>query len=106
MPLGQHSEGGHGKGEACLERRPDPVHHLFAMEHYRQHGEHRLHEDAILPLPPSTQCEVGRVPLSGMEGSITQDNQASVDLSNHLNVARKSQSILKGTNKQWLTKIG
>src|SRR5437660_540359 len=82
MPLDEHIEGRHSEGEACLERRPDSVHDLLEMKHHRQHGEHRLHEHALLPLPPSAQFEVGRVPLSDMEGGIAQDDHASIDLAN------------------------
>src|SRR5881296_518484 len=82
MPLDQHIEGRHGERQACLKIRPAPMHHLLQMADQRQHREHRLHEDAILPLPPSTQLEVGGIPRGRMEGGITQDNHPSVHLSN------------------------
>ena len=50
MPLDQHIEGGHGEGEPGVKIRPAPVHDLFEMAHERQHREHRLHEEAIIPL--------------------------------------------------------
>src|SRR6266446_3939101 len=74
MPLDQHVKRRHGEREACLEVCPDPVHDLFDMADERQHREHRLDEDAILPLPPSTEFEVGGIALGRMEGVITQDN--------------------------------
>jgi hypothetical protein len=58
------------------------MHHLFEMEHHRQHRKHRLDEHALLPLSPSAQFEVGWIPLGGMEGGIAQDDHASVDLAN------------------------
>ena len=82
MPLDQYIEGGHGKRQARLKIRPAPVHHLFEMADERQHREHRLDEHTVLPLAALTQFEVRRVPLGGMEGGITQDDHASVDLPN------------------------
>ncbi len=71
MQLDEHSEGGHGEGEACLERRPDAVHHLLEMADERQHGEHRLHQHAVLPLAALTEFEVGGITRGRMEGGIT-----------------------------------
>src|SRR6266704_3173983 len=82
MPLDQHIEDGHGEREARLKIRPAPMHHLFEMADERQHREHRLNEQAILPLAPLTQFEIARIAFRRMEGGITQDNHASVDLSN------------------------
>src|SRR3989442_8935848 len=82
MPLDQHIEGGHGERQARLKIRPTPMHHLLKMADERQHGEHRLHEDAILPLSPSTQFEVGGIALRRMEGGITEDNHALLKLPN------------------------
>src|SRR6266516_4573402 len=70
MPLGQHIEGGHRERETRLKIRPDSVHDLFAMANERQHGEHRLHKYALLPLSPSTQFEVGGIAFGHMEGGI------------------------------------
>jgi hypothetical protein len=42
--MDEHIEGGYGEREACLERRPAPVHHLFEMADQRQHREHGLDE--------------------------------------------------------------
>src|SRR5205814_2273634 len=80
MPLDQHIEGGHGEREPGVKRRPDPVHDLLEVAHEGQHRQDRLDEEAILPLSPLTQCEVGRIPRGGMEGGIAQDDHASVDL--------------------------
>src|SRR5260221_7447271 len=74
MPLDQHIEGGHGEGEACLERGPDPVHGPLAMADERQHGEHRLHQHAVLPLAPRTQFAIAWITLCGMEARVTQDH--------------------------------
>jgi hypothetical protein len=71
MPLDQDIEGGHGEREPGVEIRPGPVHHLFEVADERQHGQDRLHEDAIFPLSPSTEFEVGRIALRSMEGGIT-----------------------------------
>src|SRR4029453_16235509 len=73
MPLDQHIEDGHGEGEARLKIGPAPVHNLFEMADERQHGEDRLDEHAVLPLAALTQFEVGWIPLSGMEGGITEE---------------------------------
>src|SRR5713101_9160176 len=70
------------KRESRLEIRPDPMHDLFEVAHDGQHRQDRLHEDAILPLPPSTQFEVGGLTLGRMEGGITEDNHPSVKWSN------------------------
>jgi hypothetical protein len=51
VPLDQHNEGSHGERESRLRIGPDSVHDLFTMADECQQGEHRLHEDAILPLP-------------------------------------------------------
>src|SRR3989454_11433499 len=82
MPLDQHIECGHGERQARLKIRPAPMHHLFQMADQRQHGEDRLHEHPVLPLPPLTQFEIGRIALSSMETGITQDDHAAVDLPN------------------------
>src|SRR4030095_6704823 len=74
MPLDQDIEDGHGEREPGGEIRPDAVHDLFEMTDERQHGEHRLDEHTILPLPARTQFEVARIALGGMEGGITQGN--------------------------------
>src|SRR5437660_1779063 len=63
MPPHQHVEGGHGKREARLTIRPAPMHDLFAMAHERQHGEHRLDEQTVLPRAARTQCERARIAL-------------------------------------------
>ena len=82
MPLDQHIEGGHGEGEACLERRPDSVRHLFEMEHHRQLGEHRLHQHPVLPLTALTEFQVGGIAFRRMESGITQDNHLFFKLPN------------------------
>src|SRR5262247_2030458 len=70
MPLDQHVEGGHGERQARLKIGPAPMHHLFQMADERQHGEHRLDEHAVLPLPALTQFQVAGIPLHGMEAGI------------------------------------
>ncbi len=60
MPLDQHIEGRHDEREASVEICPDPVHDLLKVAHDGQHRQDRLDEEAILPLPPLTQFEVGR----------------------------------------------
>ena len=80
MPLDQHIEDGHGESEARLKIGPAPVHDLFEMADQRQHGEDRLDEHAVLPLPALTEFEVGGVALGGMETGITQDNHPPIDL--------------------------
>src|SRR5215467_3627871 len=82
MPLDQHMEDGHGEGEARLKIGPAPVHDLFEMADQRQHGEDRLDEHAVLPLPALTEFEVGGVALGGMETGITQDNHPPINLLN------------------------
>src|SRR5215510_146639 len=82
MPLDQHIEDGHGEGQARLKIGPAPVHNLFEMADERQHGEDRLDEHAVLPLPALTEFEVGGVALGGMETGITQDNHPPINLLN------------------------
>ena len=71
-----------GEREPGVERRPDSMHDLFAMADERQHRQHRLHEQAVLPRAALTQCEVAGIPLGRMQGGITQDNHPSVKWSN------------------------
>src|SRR6266487_2645482 len=82
MPLDQHIEGGHGEREARLKIRPAPMHHLFAMADERQHREHRLHQQAVLPLAPLTQFEIARIALRGMEAGVAQDDHPLFKLPN------------------------
>src|SRR6266446_3644381 len=82
MPLDQHIEGGHGERQACLKIRPTPMHHLLQMANERQHREYRFYQQAVLPLAPLTEFEVGGVALRGMEAGVTQDNHLFFELSN------------------------
>jgi hypothetical protein len=54
-----------------VEIRPALVHDFLEVAHDGQHRQDRLHQQAVLPLAPLTQCEVGGIPLGGMEGGIT-----------------------------------
>jgi len=69
VPLDQHIEGGHGEGQARLKIGSAPMHDLLQMADERQHRAHRLHQQAVLPLAPRTEFEVGRIAFSRMEGS-------------------------------------
>src|SRR5215831_15284837 len=82
MPLDQHIAGGHGEREPGVKIRPAPMQHLFEMADERQHGEHRLHQHAVLPLAPRTQFESARIALRSMEAGVTQDNHLVFALSN------------------------
>src|SRR5713226_5165073 len=82
MPLDQHIEGGHSKREPRLKIRPHAVHDPLAMADKCQHREHCLYQHTVLPLAPRTQFEVSRIALGGVEAGITQDDHASVKLSN------------------------
>src|SRR6266571_5777547 len=82
MPLDQHIEGGHGEREPRLKILPHAVHPLLEMADQRQHGEHRLDEQTVLPLAALTQFEVAGIPLRGMEAGITQDDHAFFELPN------------------------
>src|SRR5437773_7483069 len=73
MPLDEHIKRCHSERKACVEVLPDPVHHFLAVADHGQHGEHRLHQQAVLPLTALTQFEVGGIPLGGMESGITED---------------------------------
>ena len=68
MPLDQHIEGRHRERQPRLKRHPGPMHHLLEVTDQRQHREHRLHQHAVLLRAVLTQCEIGRIPLGGMEG--------------------------------------
>ena len=50
----QHIKGRHGKGETCLEIRPDSVYDLLAVADGGQPGEPRLPQEAVVPLPALT----------------------------------------------------
>src|SRR5438270_2891159 len=82
VPLDQHIEGGHGERQARLKIRPAPMHHLFAMADERQHREHRLHQQAVLPLAALTQFEMARLALRGMEAGVAQDDHTLFKLPN------------------------
>ena len=82
MPLDQDIEGGHGEGEAGVEVRPAPMHHLLEVADHGQHREHRLHQHASLLLPARTEFEVGGIALGGMKTGIAQDNHPAINLSN------------------------
>src|SRR5216683_1330471 len=82
MPLDQHIEGRHGERQARLKIRPAPMHHLLKMADQRQHREYGLHQQAVLPLAPLTQFEVGGIALGGVEAGITQDDHTSIKWSN------------------------
>src|SRR2546422_827017 len=82
MPLDEHIEGGHGERQARLKICPAPMHHLLQMADERQHREHRLHQQAVLPLAPLTQFQVAGIPLRSMEAGVTQDNYALLKLPN------------------------
>ena len=82
MPLDEDIKGGHGKGEAGLEVLPAPMHHLLEVADHGQHGEHRLHQHAVLPLPALTQFQVAGIALRGMEAGITQDKHPLFELPN------------------------
>src|SRR2546426_6808683 len=60
MPLDEHIEGGHGECQACLKIGPAPMHHLLQMADPGQHREHRLYQQAVLPLAPRTHFEIAR----------------------------------------------
>src|SRR5207244_9504905 len=82
MPLDQHMEGRHGERQACLKRRPAPMHHLLHMADQREHREHGLDEHAVLPLPALTQFQVAGIPLRGMEAGVAQDDHPPINLLN------------------------
>src|SRR5713226_7735049 len=82
MPLDQHIEGRHGERQACLKIRQTPMYDSLKMADHGQHGEHRLHQHAVLPRAALTQFEVAGIPLRGMESRITQDNHALFKLPN------------------------
>jgi len=58
------------------------MHRLLEMADQRQHREHRLHQQAVLPRATLTQFEVARIPLRGMEAGVAQDNHALFKLPN------------------------
>src|SRR5712691_2413668 len=82
MPLDQHIKNCHGEREPGLEVLPDPVHDFLEVADHRQHGEHRLHQHAVLPLTARTQFEVGGIALCVMEAGVTQDNHPLLTLPN------------------------
>src|SRR5712671_1901413 len=82
MPLDQYIEGRHGERQACLKIRPTPMHHLLQMANERQHREYRFYQQAVLPLAPLTEFEVGGIALRGIEAGVTQDNHLFFELSN------------------------
>ena len=59
-----------------MKIRPTPMHHLLHMADQREHREHRLDEQTVLPLAALTQFQVGGIALGRMEAGVTQDNHA------------------------------
>src|SRR2546426_6352527 len=82
MPLDQHIEGRHGEREPGVDILPHAVHDPLAMADHGQHGEHRLHQHAVVPRAALTPCEVARIALRGMEAGVAQDNHALFKLPN------------------------
>ena len=82
MPLDQDIKGRHGEGEPGVKILPDPVHDFLEVADERQHGQDRLHENAIFPLAALTEFEVGGIAFRGMKGRITQDNHLVFTLPN------------------------
>jgi len=70
MPLGEPIEGRHGAREPGVEILPHAMHDPLAMADHGQHGEHRLHQHAVLSRAALAQCEVGGIALRRMEGGI------------------------------------
>lgn len=82
MPPDQHIEGRHSEREPGVEIRPHTVRDPLKMADRGQHGEHRLHQQAVLPLPALTEFQVGRIPFRRMEGCIAEDNHLPFNLPN------------------------
>ena len=82
MPLDSYIEERHGEREPGMERLPHTVHDFLEVADERQHGEHRLHQQAVLPLAALTHFEIARIALRGMEAGVTQDNHAPIDVLN------------------------
>ena len=69
------------------------MHDFLAVADSSEHRHYRLHEDAILPLSPSTQCEVREITLGRR---ITQDNQTLLTLP-HEPLKRGIRHMRRGT---------
>jgi len=80
MPLDAPLKRRHRAGEAGVAIRPDAVRHRLEVADHGQHGKHRLHQDAVLPLPALIPCEGGGIACCGMETGVAQDPPASVDV--------------------------
>jgi len=65
---GAFREGRHGEREPGMAIRPLTVQHLLEVADDGQHGEHRLHQQAVLPRAALTECEVRGIARSGMDG--------------------------------------
>ena len=70
MPLDQYIEGGHGEREPRLKIRPPAVHDVLEVADERQHREHRLDEQTVLPRAALTQLKVAGISLRSMEGRV------------------------------------
>jgi len=75
MPRDQHIAGRHGARQTGFERPPAPRHRLLEVPDQRQPGEHRLHQQAVLPRPALTPFEGGGVARRRMEGRVAQEHQ-------------------------------
>src|SRR5436309_12423609 len=70
MPLDQHIERAHREREAGAEILPASVHDLLKLAYHGQHPHDRLHDDAILPLPPAPALQPGTLPRRRIEAAI------------------------------------
>ena len=82
MPLDQHIKRRHREREAGLEILPHVVRDSLEMAHHGQHGEHRFHQQAVLPLAALTEFEMARIALRGMEAGVAQDDHTLFKLPN------------------------
>ena len=72
------------------------MHDFLEVADHGQHGEHRLHQHAVLPLAALTQLEVRGIPFGGMKTGVAQDNHVPIDLSNQP-LKRLVRHIRRGT---------
>ena len=69
-PPGQEIERGHRPRDAGAEGGPHAMAHFLAMEHRREHRQHRFHQHPRVPGAARTDFHVGGIASLGMEARI------------------------------------
>jgi hypothetical protein len=59
-----------------LEKSNQWLGYHLTVTDQRQYREHRCYQHAVLPLPAVTQCEIGQIPLGGMDALLLKERSS------------------------------